>query len=107
MGQPVVGFRRRNLRLIPDLEPEAPLPWRRIASEVRATIALLQPELARTIRPFLPNSARGEELVRRLEAPIAIVVGGVHHGRLHLGKVLRDWLAPAVRDREPDRLARW
>jgi hypothetical protein len=71
MGQPAVGFRRRHLTLIPDPEAEQAAPWRRIASEVQATIALLQPELARTI----------------------------HRGRLRLGEVLRDWLAPPDRER--------
>jgi hypothetical protein len=105
MGQPAVGFRRRHLTLIPDPEAGPPAPWRRIASEVQATIALLQPELARTIRPFLPGSLRSEQLSRRLEAPIAVVVAGVHRGRLRLGKVLRDWLAPP--DREQVRRPRW
>jgi hypothetical protein len=105
MGQPAVGFRRRHLRLIPDPEREPRVPWRRIASEVQATIALLQPELARTIRPFLPDSPRSRELARRLEAPIATVVAGVHRGRLRLGNVLRDWLAAP--DDERVRRARW
>jgi hypothetical protein len=77
MGQPAVGFRRRHLTLIPDPEADRPAPWRRIVSEVQATIALLQPELARTI----------------------------HRGRLRLGEVLRDWLAPP--DRERVRRPRW
>jgi hypothetical protein len=105
MGQPAVGFRRRHLTLIPDPEAEPPGSWRRIASEVQATIALLQPELARTIRPFLSGHLRGEELARRLEAPIAMVVGRIDRGRLRLGDALRDWLAPP--DRQRVRRPRW
>jgi hypothetical protein len=94
MGQPAVGFRRRHLRLIPDPESEPRIPWRQIASEVQATIALLQPELVRTLRPLVPGSLRGQALAHRFEAPIATVVAGVHRGRLRLGNVLRDWLSP-------------
>jgi hypothetical protein len=104
MGKPAVGLRRRHLTSIPHPGPDPDPAWRWVGSEVQTTMALLEPELARAIRLSLPATARGGELARRLETPIAAVVGRVHRGRLRLRRILRDWFAPPAR--QPLRLAR-